>query len=682
MAHINVLDFEIANRIAAGEVVDRPASVLKELLENAIDAGATSITAEIRGGGVAMIRVADNGCGMEAEDLPLALKRHATSKIKTAEDLDAIGTLGFRGEALAAISSVSRVTMVSKTKSASSGTLLVADNGRVVEVSEVGCADGTTVTVEELFRDVPARRKFLKKDVTEAMACTSFVEKVALSRPDISFRMVVDGALKFSTAGDGKVQDAIYALLGREIATRLLPVEGETGGVCVRGFIGRSDAGKNSRNWQNFFINGRYVRSKTVMAALERAFSSYMAPGKFPVAVLYLSMENGTVDVNVHPAKLEVKFSNEHAVFEAVYYAVKGVLDRGAYRPEMDIAAVKGEKEKVSLRHTQLSASIFKEAPKSHADDEEALWRERLARAAAESKNPIAPPRTEGIAPKKDEVTRPVIGAEKPVSLPPRTEIPWGGQNFSRMAVPKPRLSFEEEPQPVPAPVSGARETGEEMSSAKPDAARAPSAAVPSEVPPEEKGEEVPTWRVLGVAFDTYILVEMGSELLVIDQHAAHERLIFEELKAKRDLRVTPQALLVPLAVTLSSEELAMAREHREKLREVGFEYAVTETGVLLSTVPDEISVHGAAELFTRMVASLFDGGDDPTVTEAARREKLLYQVACKAAIKGGRQYGHEQTEELVRKLLAREDITVCPHGRPVAFRLTRKELEKQFERI
>ena len=343
MGKINVLSFEIANLIAAGEVVERPSSVLKELLENSIDAGATRIVAEIKRGGVAMIRVTDNGCGMEPEDLPLALKRHATSKIRTSEDLDEIATLGFRGEALAAISSVSRITILSKTRSAEQGTVITADNGRVTEVTEVGCAEGTTVTVEELFEAVPARRKFLKKDATEASACVAFVEKVAMSRPDISFRMISDGNTKFQTAGDGKVQDMLYAIYGREIATRLLPVDGDVGGIRVRGFVGRSDNVKNSRTWQNFFINGRYVRSGTATAALERAFTSYIAPGKFPVAALYLTMARGSVDVNVHPAKLEVKFSDEHSVFESVYHAVRHTLEEGGYRPEMEAPAQKGD---------------------------------------------------------------------------------------------------------------------------------------------------------------------------------------------------------------------------------------------------------------------------------------------------------------------------------------------------
>ncbi|MBP5350300.1 MAG: DNA mismatch repair endonuclease MutL, partial [Clostridia bacterium] len=337
MGKINVLGFEIANLIAAGEVVDRPASVVKELLENAIDAGATEIVCEIRAGGISMIRVSDNGCGMSPEDLPVAIRRHATSKIHSADDLASISTLGFRGEALAAIAAVSELKIISKTKDAATGTLLSASGGNITEITDVGCADGTTVLVENLFASVPARRKFLKRDATEAAAVSAMVEKVAMSRPDIALTLKIDGSDKFSTPGDGNLQNALYALLGRDFATRLLAVKGESGGIAVSGFVGRSDNARGNRNAQNVFINARYVRSKTVTAALERAFNSYMAPEKFPVAVLFLTCDPRVVDVNVHPAKLEVRFSNEQAVFEAVYYAVRAALEAGQGRPELTL---------------------------------------------------------------------------------------------------------------------------------------------------------------------------------------------------------------------------------------------------------------------------------------------------------------------------------------------------------
>ena len=318
MGSINVLPFSVANLIAAGEVVDRPASVIKELMENAIDAGATRLTVEIQNGGVTLMRVTDNGCGISAEDLPVAIRRHATSKIRDAADLDGILTLGFRGEALAAIAAVSDLRILSKTADAPFGTMLEAHGGDIVALTEQGCPNGTSVIVENLFANVPARRKFLKKDVTESMAVTANVEKLALSNPQIAMRLVVDGNVKLDTAGDGNLKNTIYAVFGKEFATRMIEVNTDNDGITVYGFIGRTDNFKANRNYQNFFINGRYVKSKTAMAALEQAYTSYMPPEKFPTCVLFIEINPARVDVNVHPAKLEVKFSNEKPVFEAI----------------------------------------------------------------------------------------------------------------------------------------------------------------------------------------------------------------------------------------------------------------------------------------------------------------------------------------------------------------------------
>ena len=334
MGKINVLDQQIANLIAAGEVVDRPASVVKEMLENSIDAGAKNITLEIKRGGVSFIRVSDDGCGMSREDVPVSIKRHATSKIKSAADLDGIMTLGFRGEALAAIGSVSKLRIMTKPHGDTMGTLLQATAGDVELFTETRCTDGTTIIVEDLFANVPARRKFLKKDSSEALAVTAVIEKIALSRPDLAFRFISDGALKFATNGDGDLKNCIYAVLGRDFAHRLTPVDDMTDGIGIRGFIGSPENIRANRNYQNFFINGRYVKSRTAMAALEQAFSSYIPGDKFPVCVLFIKLHPAYVDVNVHPAKLEVKFSNEQIVFNAVYSAVRGALTANLDRPE------------------------------------------------------------------------------------------------------------------------------------------------------------------------------------------------------------------------------------------------------------------------------------------------------------------------------------------------------------
>ncbi|MBQ1261105.1 MAG: DNA mismatch repair endonuclease MutL, partial [Clostridia bacterium] len=333
MGKINVLSFELANLIAAGEVVERPSSVLKELIENSIDAGATSIVAEIKNGGVSLIRVTDNGCGIDKEDLPIALRRHATSKIRERNDLDGIMTLGFRGEALAAISSVSRMTIITKTETGESGHMLTAEAGNVTELCEVGASVGTTVVVEDLFYNVPARRKFLKKDATEASNVCALVEKVALSRPGISIQLLVDGVQRFKTVGDGNLENTVYAVFGKEFSSKLIKADGTANGIHVHGLIGRSDNVRKNRNLQNVFINGRYVKSLTAMAAIEKAYTSYIAPEAFPTCVLFIDMPEQLVDVNVHPAKLEVKFADERTVFEAVYHTVKEALQSFTYRP-------------------------------------------------------------------------------------------------------------------------------------------------------------------------------------------------------------------------------------------------------------------------------------------------------------------------------------------------------------
>ncbi len=342
MGKINVLPFAVANLIAAGEVVDRPASVIKELMENAIDAHARRVTVEIQNGGVTFMRVSDDGCGMEADDLPVAIRRHATSKIHDASDLDGIATLGFRGEALAAIASVSEMRILSKRHEDDMGSVLVASGGEIVSLSEAGCMDGTTVIVEALFANVPARRKFLKKDMTEAQAVTAAVERVALSHPEISFKLIVDGEIRMQTAGDSNLRSAVFAVFGRDFTNRLIPISGEYEGIGVSGFIGRSDNVKGNRNYQNFFINGRWIKSKTAMAALEQAFCSYLPQERYPVCVMNITLDPARVDVNVHPAKLEVKFSNEKLIFEAIYYTVRHALEQNETRPDLKLPAAVG----------------------------------------------------------------------------------------------------------------------------------------------------------------------------------------------------------------------------------------------------------------------------------------------------------------------------------------------------
>ncbi len=640
MGKINVLSFDVANLIAAGEVVDRPASVVKELLENAIDAGATAVTVEIRHGGVSMIRVADNGCGIEPEDLPVAIKRHATSKIKEADDLASIMTLGFRGEALAAIASVCQMHIITKPKARDMGMMLVSDGGRVTEITEIGCADGTTVTVENLFGNVPARRKFLKKDVTEAMAVSAVVEKVAMSRPDIALTLISDGNTRFSTAGDGKLENTLYALFGREFAARLLPVTGELDGIRISGFIGRPDFVRNNRNYQNTFINSRYVKSKTVMAAVEKAFTSFIAPERFPISVLFLTLDPAAVDVNVHPAKLEVKFSDERPVFEAVYYAVRSALEESTERPEMHI---KTEKRPAIGAFVPVGG-----APKAEQTDLSA-W----LKVPGATSRPV----------ETVKVTPPPAAAEKKATETSyrtdyRSVYEKIGQVAAKTAVPETvRVAS-----PLPSPSPTQTETKK----------------------PTEPETPPPLYRLIGEAFDCYVIVELDGELLLIDKHAAHERILFEELKEnmQKDGRIASQSLLLPIRVRLSEQECAAAIEYKNEIESVGFLYTLDGGDAELSALPDAITPADAEMLFIKMTDELASGTGNPAVTETLRRERALYQIACKGAIKGGRVYSTETLRWLVEKLLRMPDVTCCPHGRPVAYRLTKSELDRQFERI
>ncbi len=675
MPRINQLSFEVANLIAAGEVVERPASVVKELMENAIDAGATKVTAEIRRGGVGFISVTDNGGGIEAEDLPVAIRRHATSKIKEAEDLDDIGTLGFRGEALAAISAVSTVTIVTKTRAAAQGCLLRAVSGRVEEITEVGCADGTAVTVEDLFGNVPARRKFLKKDATETAAVTAVMEKIAMSHPEIAIRFVTDGITKFSTPGDGEVLHVLYALFGRDFTSRLLPVEGRVGETHVTGFIGRPDHAKSNRNHQNTFINGRYVKSKTVMAAIERAFTSYMAPEKFPVAVLYLDVPGFAVDVNVHPAKLEVKFTDERQVFEAVYYAVRSTLESDTCRPFM------------TLRQPTREEKSFSAAHRFEGDKGEQIKMPALLR--AEDTAPAA--KTAEVSDKTLAVTARETSAPVPRPTYDDGAFRASSQNSetkSRMSVSDSlrvceRLSDIPAAVDIPSVASVKEATMADAPSVKSHEAATPLPGTGKIVTPAPQ-KELPYYRIAGVLFRCYILVELEDErMLVIDQHAAHERILFEQLKKQRGQdKILSVGLLLPLTLRPTAEELDAAVAYEGELAALGFTYRVTDGKLLLLSIPDGTAPHEAEALFLSMCDELAEGKTDLAVSEQMRREKLLYQIACKAAIKGGRVYDDAHVEWLVKEVLSLPDVTVCPHGRPIAFYLTKKELDRQFDRI
>jgi len=659
MGRINVLDFEIANLIAAGEVVERPSSVLKELIENSIDAKATKIVAEIKRGGVALIRVSDNGSGIDREDLPVALKRHATSKIICREDLEGITTLGFRGEALAAISSVSKLTIITKTKEAQDASMLSSEGGRVLDISEVGAADGTTVVVEDLFYNVPARRKFLKKDSTEAMNVSALVEKVALSRPDISFQLLIDGEERFMTPGDGELINAIYAIFGKDFSSKLIKCDGISDGIRVHGYIGRSDNARKNRNQQNVFINSRYVKSLTVMAALEKAYTSYIAPECFPVCVLFLEVNPKNVDVNVHPAKLEVKFTNEQPIFEAVYYTVKSAIEDHTYRPEMNLTS-KGTKGAELL-------SAFVPIGEKTSGEQTKIGSDRLPSYTQTNKESAS----------SYSQNRPDYDIDRPIRF-----SSGAGRSFSEGK----REESYHKPTETMTPKSSIellRQYATAKRSEQEEKITEPLKEEKAPIVPEEETKEL-EYKIIGEAFNCYVMVEYDGALLVIDKHAAHERVLFEELKRVReaDGRVASQSMLLPIVLIMSADELSTAEEYKEELSSVGFEFKVNRDSVEIYSIPDAVSVSDAEGLFAKMTEELLEGRGNPAVTEMQRREKALYQIACKAAIKGGRSYDASVIKWLVEKVLTLPDIIVCPHGRPIAYRLTKSELDRQFDRI
>ena len=680
MGKINVLSFAVANLIAAGEVVDRPASVIKELMENAIDAGADRVTVEIQNGGITFMRVTDNGCGISPEDLPVAIRRHATSKIKDATDLDGILTLGFRGEALAAIASVSDMRIISKTADAPFGAMLEAHGGEQITVSEHGCSTGTSVIVENLFSNVPARRKFLKKDVTETMAVTANVEKIALSNPQVAVRLVVDGNVRLETAGDGNLMNTVYALFGREFATRLIEVSGENEGIEVHGYIGRSDNFKANRNFQNFFVNGRFVKSKTAMAALEQAYTSYMPPEKFPCCVLYIDVNPARVDVNVHPAKLEVKFSNEKAIFEAVYYTVRGALENNVSRPSVQLDTGRGRGVK-GVRLSDSTVPVENERPeplKSRQlsyDLTGATQHQPQSRMTAEEYREMMRADT-----KKTQAI--------PASATVRTEQPKTVSASSADSAPYASITASKAPAPSGTPAEKAKvktdvpaptEPEQETSSPRGDAVKAPPA------PQAEVDEPTPSlaWRIVGEVFHSYVIVEVGDKMLVIDQHAAHERILFEQLKAGlAQMEVVSQMLMLPVECMMTMGEVEALKEYEEELQKIGFALRFARNTVYADAIPEGISTNAVEDMLGTMAGRILDNTGSVKLTRDIIFEKALYQAACKAAIKAGREYAKGHIEWLVKKLMELPDITFCPHGRPVAMELSKKTLDRQFDRM
>ncbi len=652
MGQIHILDLSVANLIAAGEVVERPASAIKELTENAIDAGATSITVEIQKGGVAFFRVTDNGCGMSAEDAVLAVRRHATSKIQSAEDLNAILTLGFRGEALAAITAVTEFRIMTKQPNTEAGTLLSGAYGTVNAVEATGCPDGTTVICEKLFATTPARLKFLKSDVSEGATVAQTMEKLALSHPEIAFRLIADGNLKFATAGDGNLKNAIYSVYGGAFAANLIEING-IGAIGVSGYVTAPEQARGNRAMQQFYINRRCVRSKTLSSALEAAFRSYIPSDKFPSCVLNLTLPTALVDVNIHPAKMEVKFSNEKAVFDAVYSAVRGTLAGGIARPTFLPSEKKPamSESEPAPKQTALD-ELFAKAAEKGAEAELFSRAEKTPAPIPEDDIPVDVPPLSASRP----VTSPRVIAETSFSDFSMRERLYGG------AVKTVEIPPVEPPLPKREPISIPENTDAKI------------AGVAT--------HDVPPYRLIGEAFAGYLLIETGDRLILIDKHAAHERINFERLRANMTASSpSVQLLLVPDTLALTVEEAQTARDYQKELSAVGFEFTVGEKEVKFTGMPQDFTPAEAKTLFAELLTRTMEYGESIDVHRRDYFEHALYQSACKASVKAGRVYDEAHLRWICDNLLRYDCIKFCPHGRPVAFEITKKELEARFGR-
>ncbi|MBR0040144.1 MAG: DNA mismatch repair endonuclease MutL [Oscillospiraceae bacterium] len=628
MSVINILSPHVADLIAAGEVVERPASVVKELVENAIDAGAKNVTVEVRGGGAALIRVRDDGCGMSAEDAGIAFLRHATSKLRDERDLEAIGTMGFRGEALAAISAVSKIRLTTRQKGAESGTLVTLEAGEITAMQPCGCPDGTVMEVRELFYNTPARQKFLKSDRAETTACQAAALRCALAHPEISFRFIRDGEEQFFSPGDGRQDSCLYALLGRAVAADMLKCTGENAGISVSGYVSSPSAGRGSRALQFFFCNGRAIRSQLLQAALEQAYKNSLLTGRYPSCALYLTLSCGSVDVNVHPAKTEVKFSDERAVFDAVYYAV--------------LSALAGE-ERTKAPSGELPASV---KPKEG-------FYQSMSAADFRAGGYAAAPAPKSPAPAGAKAAS---GSWKPTGLR-APDMQW-----------QEKLDLRGAPSTPSAPKTLAP-TG--------DSGPAGSRIVEKAVQNVEK-PRLPDHKILGEAMKTYILVEQGEELLLIDKHAAHERIIFDRLKAQ-DREIMAQSLLAPVTLRPSGADAELIEQNASLFASLGFEiepFGVSE--FVVRALPADVDAADVAPAIEEICEKL-RRGLAPRPEEA--RDEILHTVACKAAIKAGWDNSPEELERLVEAVLSGA-VKYCPHGRPVSAALTKKELDRLFKRI
>lgn len=657
MPKIRLLPPQVSELIAAGEVVERPSSVVKELLENAIDAKATAITVELKEGGIRYLRVTDNGIGIAGEDVPTAFLRHATSKLEKRQDLEQIATLGFRGEALASIAAVAKVELLTKTQEEKLGTRATVQGGGRVHTEAVGCPEGTTILVRDLFYNLPARLKFLKKTATEAAYAVDVVEKLALSHPEISFRLIKDNKSLLHTPGDGKLLSAVYAVLGREFASQVREVDYTYNNIRLTGFITRPSYTRANRKLQHFFVNKRYVRSGLCMQALQEAYQNEIMVGRFPACVLELTLPYASVDVNVHPAKTEIKFLQDSSVYECIYFGVKSALSAA------DELTPPPEKKPLPT-HPPVPTGVQQtlKANAGYSPAKQAPEQTFASQSKTEAPQP-EPSFDKEISPEQSRPARPRSSAAgdslhcPPAyrqNQPPKSSSQPSSEERLKQAVQG--FSF----------LSGANfsSSREEPAPAKPE-------------PAQPAQEDVPALRYIGEVFQTYLLLEAGGKFIVMDKHAAHERIRYEQLRSQLSLDCA-QALVHPIPLTLTADQQALLEEHRARLAEYGLRFGKTQDGICLTAAPSVLEHSQLSLLVEEMLSSIAAGKQD---ISPAAWERLLETTACRGAIKGGEENSREELQRLALQVWKDPTIRHCPHGRPIAVVFTRRQLEKRFGR-
>ena len=662
MANIQVLDQNTINKIAAGEVIERPASVVKELLENAIDAQATAVTVEIRDGGIGLIRVTDNGCGIPREEVPLAFLRHSTSKIKSVEDLFTVSSLGFRGEALSSIAAVAQVELITKTPEQLSGTRYQIEGGKERSIEEIGAPEGTTFLVRNLFYNTPARQKFLKTAQTEGAHVAALVEKIALSHPDISIRFIQNNQNKLHTSGNHNLKDIIYTVFGREIAANLLPVSGREEILQIRGFAGKPVIARSNRNFENYFINGRYVRSSLVAKAIEEAYRPFMMQHKYPFVLLHLTIEPEYLDVNVHPTKMELRFRDGEKIYQMIYHAVSEALSEKELIPQVTFDKRKEEKR-------QENEEKKAEIRAFHPEPFEVKRRSELQK--TESRERTAP---KAEKPQMETPERTVQEREGKASSG-GYEIPAAGQRLGER-----KLPWREKPKEFPALRESSVEKPKELPASQESSVEKPKQLDLFEeklLSPESRSRH----KLIGQLFDTYWLVEFQDNLYIIDQHAAHEKVLYERtMKSLKGRDYTSQMVDPPIILTLGSQEQVLLEKYRKYFTEIGFEiesFGGKEYAV--RAVPDNLFSIAKKELLMEMLDEM---SDDVFKGKPDSIYERVASMSCKAAVKGNNRMSAMEADHLIDELLSLENPYACPHGRPTIISMSKYELEKKFKRI